>query len=81
MSEMSFKETTERFVEGMKKAISRCRELSQVQVSNKMVWLNIANQLDQIRSKGEILISTKALSRQDVLKQLDVYQTNLKIKR
>lgn len=68
MSDMEKAEIVERFSEGMKKAASRCRELAKVQANQQ--WLHIANSLDDLRKKGELMYSQKALSRGEVLEML-----------
>ncbi len=77
MTEMNDSETVERFVEGLKMAASRCRELGAAQ--GKVDWLNIAASLDQIRSKGLLMMQAKELSREQILASLNVREKNLKI--
>lgn len=69
MSDMSSQETIERFVEGLKKAASRCRELSKIQ-KNKM-WLNVASGFDNMRINGVKIYEAASLSRQEILATVD----------
>lgn len=74
---MEQSETIERFVEGLKAASSRCRELGKAQ--GKTDWLNIAASLDGIRAKGLTMINAKALTREQILASLKIREKNLKI--
>lgn len=67
-------ESFERFDESMKKAASRCRELGTM-VKDKN-WLNIAHQLDALVHKGREIYGAKAISRQDLLKTIDRYNSD-----
>lgn len=69
MSDMQTNETIERFVEGMKKASARARELGAAQQNKD--WQRIAEFLDGIRAKGVTLCKSRALGRQEVLGMLD----------
>lgn len=70
-------EIIERFVEGLKKASSRCRELGAIQKSKH--WNDISANLDKLLANGLDLYKRKEISRQDALKILDERQKNLKI--
>lgn len=69
MSTMEHAETFDRYKEGMKKSISRCRELGAAQ--KNMNWFTIANHLEGILSKGESFYRGKAVSRQDALNMIE----------
>lgn len=62
-------EIFERFNEGLKKAASRCRELSKLQKNSD--WAKTAFQIDKFLAHGTELYKAKALSRQEVLSMLD----------
>lgn len=77
MSEMQDNESIERFVEGLKKAASRARELGIAQKNSS--WEKVAVMLDGIRTNGVKLYQSSALSRNDVLSMLDQRQKTMKI--
>ena len=62
---MEKNETIERFNEGLCKASDRARQLAKAQ-KNKM-WLQVAINLDELRSKGMTMYNGHQLSRQDAL--------------
>lgn len=62
-------ETIERFVEGLKIAASRARELGVAQKSKS--WISIAESLDGIRIKGYAFHRANALTRQQALRMID----------
>lgn len=66
---MEKNETVERFYEGLAKASDRARQLAKAQ-KNKM-WLQVAINLDELRSKGEVMYRGHQLSRQDALNITD----------
>lgn len=69
MSEMSEKESKERFTEGLKKAASRAREIAKI--TGSPMWTQIAYTVDEIRRSGGKLMQMSALTRFDVLSMLD----------
>lgn len=69
MSEMQESETIERFVEGLKRAASRARELAAMQKND--TWYTVATSLDNLRISGTKIFRGRALTRQDALKMLD----------
>lgn len=75
MSDMSEKDSKERFTEGLKKAASRAREIAKA--TRNPVWTQIAFTLDEIRRNGTKLMAMSALNRFDVLKMLDVREKNI----
>lgn len=77
MSEMELKETSERFVQGLKQAASGARELGAAQKSKN--WLAIAVYLDGIREKGELVMKMKSLSRKEILDSLERYEKTIKV--
>lgn len=79
MSEMSPKESVERFSEGLKKASSRARELGKSTMNP--IWNNIATSLEGIRIKGEKMISSKALTTAQVEAAVNDIEKGLKIPR
>jgi hypothetical protein len=66
---MEEKETIERFVQGLQLAASRARELGVAQKNN--AWVQIANSLDGIRTKGVAFHRATALTRQQTLRMID----------
>lgn len=75
MSDMQEQESIERFIEGMKKAASRARELAAAQKNND--WLNVAKMLDGVRVNGIKLYNGRSMTRQDTLALLDQRQKGL----
>lgn len=69
MSEMTEGESSERFNENMKKAVSRARELALV--SGNTDWMAVADNLEMLRSTGMKLHHAKSLSRAEALRMLD----------
>lgn len=76
MSDMSSQETEERWVEGLKQAASRCREMGIAQ--NNKLWDQIALSLDGIRAQGERTIRAKALSRAEQLAGVEAFAKTIK---
>lgn len=72
MSEMELIETKERFNESMKRAVSRCRELSIAQ--KKHTWNQIADSLDGLRIKGMQMIDSKGLSKADIDRDIELHK-------
>lgn len=77
MSEMQSAEIIERYVEGLKRASSRARELGIAQKATE--WDKVARNLDMLLKTGVKLFNSRQLSRHDTLKMLDDRQKNLKI--
>lgn len=73
MSEVTTAQIVERYVEGLKKAASRARELHSL-TGNKL-WLNIAASLDQMRIDGKKMSTQKALSELELEMLLKVRQS------
>lgn len=69
MSDMSEQESKERFVQGLKKAASKAREIAALTGSG--MWKEIANTLDEIHMNGVKLMKMSALTRFQVLGMLD----------
>lgn len=65
MSEMTSAESIERFSEGMKKAISRARELAAAQRDRN--WNKLAFQLQKILDQGIKIFKEKALTEAEVM--------------
>lgn len=72
MSEMEIIETKERFNESMKRAVSRCRELSIAQ--KKHIWNQIADSLDGLRVRGMAMIDSKGLSKIDIDRDIELHK-------
>lgn len=64
MSDMSLFETRERFIESMKRAASRARELAVVQQNAS--WFDLAISLDGIRETGSFLSTAVSRSKNEV---------------
>lgn len=75
---METKESIERFSEGLRMAADRARELGSLQ--NLPVWKTIAASLDTLRENGEYLIRHKAMTRNEVLAELDRQQVQRALK-
>jgi hypothetical protein len=71
-NEMQRYESLERWVEGMKVAADRCRELGK-QVKQPM-WGLIATNVDNLRIKGEAICRAKGLTRNQILASVDDFQ-------
>lgn len=65
MSEMEKAETIERWTEGLKRAISRCRELGKAQ-GKESDWNKVATQLEMLKVNGDKLMAGKALTRPQI---------------
>lgn len=68
-SVISEKESLEFFNEGLKKAASCAMEMAAFQ--SHPIWRDIATLLNELRQKGMMMANSKAMSRQDVLLNLD----------
>lgn len=77
MSDMQEIESIERFVEGMKKAASRARELALSQKNTD--WMKVAAMLDGVRANGVKLYNGASMNRQDALSMLDRRQKGLPV--
>lgn len=60
MTDLTKKESMERFIEGLKISASCARECAQG--TGNMAWLDVARHLDNIRKTGEQLEMMKALT-------------------
>ena len=69
---MELIETKERFNESMKRAASRCRELSVAQ--KKHLWNQIADSIDSLRVKGMTMINSKGLSKADIDSDIELHK-------
>lgn len=69
MSEMTPKESIERFSESLKKVASRFRELGSL--SSNPGWNNLAVEMEKILAKGESFYRQKALTRSESLELAD----------
>lgn len=69
MTDMTPNESYERFQEGMKRAVSRARELGEAQKNAD--WNKIAFRLECLLDNGRKLFLSKALSRQAALKMIE----------
>lgn len=67
---MDDKDSIERFLEGLKKAASRSRELGALKQDN--VWFDIAKTLDQMRKNGTLLLDAPTPVEADVASMLTV---------
>lgn len=65
---MEHKESVERFVEGLKKAISRTKELGHAQKNND--WFQVSTHLRGILHNGQELLKQKPPSRQETLQMI-----------
>jgi hypothetical protein len=75
MSDMSEKESKERFIQGLKKAASYAREIARL--TGSPMWKQIAFTVDEIRRNGTKLMSMTAITRFDALKMLDVREQKI----
>ena len=75
MSEMTSRECVERFIESMKKASSRCREMKAM--TGNPMWGQIATSLDGMRAKGVNIIEKQSLTQQEISKTIDLYKGQL----
>ncbi len=71
MSEMSEKETLERFDEGLKMAVSRAKELAQAQQNEGWVLVGII--LERIRTDGLKLAKSKGITQQSAEAMIKAY--------
>ncbi len=76
MSLMQKNESFERFSEGLKKSISRAKELGVAQ--DNYNWTKIAILLEGLLNKGIGFYNAKQISRQDTLAILDQLQKDIK---
>lgn len=73
---MQENESRERFIEGLKLAASRAREMATA--TSNYQWNNIAASIDGIRKKGEMMIFGYALNRAEVINEVNLHQERLK---
>lgn len=69
MSEMTPKESIERFSESLKKVASRFREMSAMQ--GNIGWTKLAFEMEKLLAKGETFYRQKALTRSQTLELAD----------
>ena len=74
MSDLQENEAKERFMDSLKLAASRAREMGVAQ--NLSVWSDIAASLDGLRKKGMHFMRNKALTRDEVIHELDRQRTD-----
>lgn len=68
-------EMLNRFVDGLKTAAGSAHQLAHAQENPS--WLKVRDYLENLIEKGQRLAISKSMSRQEVLRQLDVRQSNI----
>lgn len=69
MSQMNQNEVWERFNEGMKRAVSVCKELALV--TGKPMWFQVGESLEVMRMRGHVMYNAKSLTRAETLAGVD----------
>lgn len=69
MSEMTDRESWERFSESLKRAISRAKELGRAQLNNN--WFQVAANLKKTLDNAETIYKNKSLTRAQTIAMLD----------
>lgn len=64
-----------RFVDGLKVAAGSAHQLAHAQENTN--WLKVRDMLESLIEKGQRLALSKAMPRQEVLKELDIRQTRI----
>lgn len=75
MSDMEHKEIVERYVDSLRMASCRAKELAKSQ--KKVIWNQIAVSLDGLAIKGHKLAHAKAKSEMQILAEVERYQKGL----
>lgn len=69
-------EMLNRFVEGLKTAAGSAHQLAHAQQNPN--WLQVRDLLETLIEKGQRLALSKSMPRAEVLRQLDIRQSNIK---
>lgn len=73
--ELNEGEILDRWNDSMKRACSACRELAEQKYKN--IWILVANRLDEMRRRGNVMAQGKMLSKETIERSLDAWQLNL----
>lgn len=61
---MELAESRDRFDESMKRAVSRCREIGNM--NHNLMWHGLANSLEKIRLRGVSMANAKGQSKSEI---------------